>query len=105
MAVANNAPVEFERVDWRTHSSRFYVECSTNKHRSPNQGFSSSLLLECKECKSLDNGYRTSVFSSSRPQEASTNDVAFDMNVRMVLSAHELGLRYAALKEISLYCT
>ena len=30
-----------------------------------------------------------------------SNDVAFDVNVRMVLLAHELELGYAALKKIS----
>lgn len=42
-----------------------------------------------------------SVFSSSRLQESTRSDVAFDINIRMVLLAHELGLGYAALKKIS----
>lgn len=66
-----------------------------------NQGFCSSLMLECSECKQKENGYRKSVFSSSRLQESSRGDVAFDVNVRMVLLAHELGLGYTALKKIS----
>lgn len=66
-----------------------------------NQGFCSSLLLECKKCKSLENGYRKSVFSSTHLQESTKSDVAFDINIRMVLLAHELGLGYAALKKIS----
>lgn len=64
-----------------------------------NQGFCSSLLLECCLCK--DDKYRRSVYTSTRLRDESRNDVAFDVNVRMVLLAHELGLGYAALRKIS----
>lgn len=62
-----------------------------------NQGFCSSLLLECSVCEGAK--YCRSVFTSTRLQ--SRNDVAFDVNVRMVLLVHELGLGYAVLKKIS----
>lgn len=65
-----------------------------------NQGFCSSLLLECNSCKAED-GYRRSVYTSTRLQSETRGDVAFDVNVRMVLLAHELGMGYAALKKIS----
>ena len=39
--------------------------------------------------------------TSPRLQDVSSNDVAFHVNVRMVLLAHKLGLGYAALKKIS----
>lgn len=65
-----------------------------------NQGFCSSLLLECNSCKAED-GYRLSVYTSTRLQSETRGDVAFDVNVRMVLLAHELGMGYAALKKIS----
>lgn len=64
-----------------------------------NQGFCSNLLLECCKCES--NAYRRSVFTSPRLQDVSRCDVAFDVNVRMVLLAHELGLGYAALRKIT----
>lgn len=64
-----------------------------------NQGFCSSLLLECSLCER--DGYRKSIYTSTRLQDGTRNDVAFDVNVRMVLLAHELGLGYAALKKIS----
>lgn len=64
-----------------------------------NQGFCSSLLLECRQC--TGDRYRRSVYTSTRLHDASRNDVAFDVNVRMVLLAHELGMGYAALKKIS----
>ncbi|KAF3856788.1 hypothetical protein F7725_017511, partial [Dissostichus mawsoni] len=38
---------------------------------------------------------------TTRLQDETRKDVAFDVNVRMVLLAHELGLGYAALKKIS----
>ena len=65
-----------------------------------NQGFCSSLILECNCCKA-EGGYRRSVYTSTRLQSETRGDVAFDVNVRMVLLAHELGLGYAALKKIS----
>ena len=55
-----------------------------------NQGFCSSLVLKCSLCEAFFN-----------LRDISRNDVAFDVNVRMVLLAHELGLGYAPLKEIS----
>ncbi|KAJ8391913.1 hypothetical protein AAFF_G00083840 [Aldrovandia affinis] len=60
-----------------------------------NQGFSSNLVLGCGagEC-----AYCRSIFSSPRLQDES---MAYDINVRMVLLAHELGMGYAALKKIS----
>jgi len=63
-----------------------------------NHGFCSSLILECSLC---DGGYRKSVYTSTRLQDETRKDVAFDVNVRMMLLAHELGLGYAALKKIS----
>lgn len=65
-----------------------------------NRGFCSALLLECHLCE-RDNKYCKSVFTSTRLQEESRSDVVFDVNVRMVLLAHELGLGYAGLKKIS----
>ena len=64
-----------------------------------NYGFCSNLSLECCLCKG--DPYRTSVYTSTRLQEETRSDVAFDVNVRMVLLAHELGMGYAALKKIS----
>lgn len=61
-----------------------------------NQGFCSSLLLECKNCKA-EGGYRRSVYTSTRLQSETQGDVAFDVNVRMVLLAHKLGMGYATL--------
>ena len=49
-----------------------------------NYGFCSSLSLECRLCE-RDKKYRRSVYTSSRLQEESRNDVAFDVNVRMVV--------------------
>ncbi|XDV25679.1 hypothetical protein PO909_029555 [Leuciscus waleckii] len=65
-----------------------------------NHGFCSSLLLECSTCKG-ESGYRRSVYTSTRLQSQTRGDVAFDVNVRMVLLAHELGMGYAALREVS----
>ena len=45
--------------------------------------------------------YRRSVYTSTRLQSETRGDVAFDVNVRMVLLAHELGMGYAALRKIS----
>lgn len=59
--------------------------------------FCSSLLLECSNCKGDTSGYRRSIFTSTRLQ----SDVAFDVNICMVLFAHELGMGYAALRKIS----
>ncbi|KAK7881448.1 hypothetical protein WMY93_029857 [Mugilogobius chulae] len=67
---------------------------------SQNLGFCSSVLLECSHCEG-DDKYQKSVYTSTRLQEESRGDVAFDVNVRMVLLAHELGMGYAALKKIS----
>ena len=64
-----------------------------------NQGFCTSLVLKCSLCER--DGYRKSAFTSPRLQDVSRNDVMFDVNVRMVLLAHKLGLGYAALKKIS----
>ncbi|KAL1276305.1 hypothetical protein QQF64_035928 [Cirrhinus molitorella] len=64
-----------------------------------NHGFCSSVLLECSLCER--DRYFRSVYTSTRLQDESRNDVAFDVNVRMVLLAHELGMGYAALKKIS----
>ena len=41
------------------------------------------------------------MFTSTRLHQETRGDVAFDVNIRMVLLAHELGLGYAALKKIS----
>ena len=65
-----------------------------------NHGFCSSLLLECSNCKG-ESRYRRSVYTSTRLQSETRGDVAFDVNVRMVLLAHELGMGYAALRKIS----
>ena len=65
-----------------------------------NHGFCSSLLLECTNCKG-ESRYRRSVYTSTRLQSETRGDVAFDVNVRMVLLAHELGMGYAALRKIS----
>ena len=46
-----------------------------------------------------DKKYRRGVYTSTRLQES--RYVAFDVNVRLVLLAHELGMGYAALKKIS----
>ncbi|CAM4571374.1 unnamed protein product [Leuciscus chuanchicus] len=58
------------------------------------------LLLECSNCKG-ESGYRRSVYTSTRLQSETRGDVAFDVNVRMVLLAHELGMGYAALRKVS----
>ena len=44
-------------------------------------------------------GYRKSIYrlTSTRLQDGTRNDVAFDLNVRMVLLAHELGLGYGKI--------
>jgi hypothetical protein len=55
-------------------------------------------MVECADCEGDRDAFRRSVYTSSRLQECSRGDVAFDINVRMVLLAHELGLGYAALK-------
>lgn len=65
-----------------------------------NQGFCSTLMLECTLCDS-ESKYSRSVFSSTRLGEESRSDVAFDVNVRMVVLAHELGLGYAGLRKVS----
>lgn len=65
-----------------------------------NYGFCSSVLLQCSLCEGHDKYYK-SVYTSTRLQEESRSDVAFDINIRMVLLAHELGMGYAALKKIS----
>ena len=67
---------------------------------SANQGFCSSVMLQCTHCQEGDK-YRKSVYTSTRLQDSTRGDVAFDINVRMVLLAHELGLGYRALKKIS----
>ena len=64
-----------------------------------NEGFCSSLLLKCTLCTS--DPYKKSVYTSTRIHDETRSDVAFDVNVRMVLLAHELGLGYAALRKIS----
>lgn len=65
-----------------------------------NQGFCSSVMLECHSCGDND-AFRRSVYTSPRLQGETRGDVAFDVNTRMVLLAHELGLGYAALKKMS----
>ena len=57
-------------------------------------------MIECADCEGDRDAFR-SVYTSSRLQECSRGDVAFDINVRMVLLAHEFGLGYAAVKKIS----
>lgn len=44
-----------------------------------NHGYCSSLVLECSLCK--EDRYRQSVYTSTLLQDASGNDVAFDVNV------------------------
>ena len=56
---------------------------------SANQGFCSSVMLQCTHCQEGDR-YRKSVYTSTRLQDSTRGDVAFDINVRMVLLAHEL---------------
>lgn len=65
-----------------------------------NHGFCSSVLLQCSLCED-EVKYSRSVYTSTRLQEESSGNVAFDVNVRMVLLAHELGMGHAALKKIS----
>jgi hypothetical protein len=57
--------------------------------------------MECADCEGDRDAFRRSVYTSSRLQECSRGDVAFDMTVRMVLLAHQLGLGYAVLKKRS----
>ena len=64
-----------------------------------NQGFCSALDLKCTLCTSDE--YHKSVYTSTRIHNETRGDVAFDVNVRMVLLAQELGLGYAALRKIS----
>ena len=64
---------------------------------SENQGFCCSLLLKCTLCK--NDNFLKSVYTSTRVHDEIRSDVAFDVNVRMVLLAHELGLGYAALQK------
>jgi hypothetical protein len=66
-----------------------------------NQGFCNSVMIECAHCDGYCDAFRRSVYSSSRLQECSRGDVAFYINVRMLLLAHELGLCYATQKKIS----
>lgn len=75
------------------------VSCRWETIDPQNHGFCSSLLLKCCLCK--DDKYRRNVYTSTRLRDESRNDVAFDVNIRMVLLAHELGLGYAALRKIS----
>lgn len=74
-------------------------DCGENKLKveigQGNQGFSSNIVLGCS---AGDCAYCRSILSSPRLQDES---MAFDINVRMVLLAHELGMGYAALKKIS----
>lgn len=63
------------------------------------RGFCCSLLLECHLCDT--DKYQRSVYTSRRLQDETRSDVTFDVNVNMILLAHELGLGYAALKKIS----
>jgi hypothetical protein len=57
-------------------------------------------MIECAHCEGDRDAFRR-VYTSSRLQECSRGDVAFDINVRMVLLAHKLRLGYSALKKIS----
>ena len=41
------------------------------------------------------------VYTSTWLQSETRGDVAFDVNVHMVLLAHELGIGYAALRKVS----
>lgn len=66
-----------------------------------NQGFCNSVMIEYAHCEGDRDAFRRSVYTSSRLHECSRGDVAFDINVRMVLLAHKLGLGYAVLKKIS----
>ncbi len=66
-----------------------------------NKGFCTALMLVCKNCPKGKDQFTKSVYTSPRIQESERGDVAFEINTRMVLLAHELGLGYAALEKIS----
>lgn len=63
-------------------------------------GFCNQVILACSQCPSNGNEFTKSVFSSTRLGESNRGDVAFDINTRMVLLSHELGLGYTALKKM-----
>ncbi|KAJ8358453.1 hypothetical protein AAFF_G00438730 [Aldrovandia affinis] len=68
------------------HMSQYWFEITSSSRRKLES------VIKCEHCEDDRAAFRRSVYTSTRLHDCSRGDVAFDINVRMVLLAHELGL-------------
>lgn len=62
-----------------------------------NQGFSSKLKISCTKCENFEDN----TFSSPRLNNSEKENVAFQVNPKMVLFSHEIGKSHTALETFS----
>ena len=74
------------------HQGELSISVSDNDHA----GFAAKLMLSCNSCP-----YQKSAYSSPRIDNSDKENVAFEINPRMVLFSHEIGKSHTALETLS----